>query len=247
MGCFKEVFPTVSFVEQINQGLSWLDLRVDIIWDYRDLFIRGIYYTIILSMSGVGIGLVLGLFAGMAKLARSLWIRWPAIAYIEFFRGTPLFVQIMLLHFAVLPTLLGRSPSPVISGIIALALNSGAYISEIFRAGIQSIARGQMEAARSLGLSHGMAMRYIILPQAFRRMIPPLGNELIVVLKDSSLLSAIAAPELANAARITMGATSRPWEPYMTIAVIYLVITLILASLVSRLERKLDYGRHSRS
>ncbi|MBE3596755.1 MAG: amino acid ABC transporter permease [Hydrogenibacillus sp.] len=223
--------------------MEWLDFRPEIIWDYRELFIRGAYYTVILSVAGVAIGLVIGLFAGMAKLSRFPWLRIPTIIYIEFFRGTPLFVQILLIHFAVLPTLLGQSQSPIVSGIVALAVNSGAYIAEIFRAGIQSIARGQMEAARSLGLSHVQAMRYVILPQALRRMIPPLGNEFLIVLKDSSLLSAIATPELANAGRIVNGALQRPWEAFMTVLVLYLILSLVISYLVSRVEARFAQGR----
>ncbi|CAM3439377.1 amino acid ABC transporter permease [Hydrogenibacillus schlegelii] len=223
--------------------LDLLDFRPEIIWNYRELFIRGVYYTFILSVAGVAIGLVIGLFAGMAKLSRRAWLRVPAVVYIEFFRGTPLFVQILLIHFAVLPTLLGKAQSPIVSGIVALAVNSGAYIAEIFRAGIQSIARGQMEAARSLGLSHAQAMRYVILPQALRRMIPPLGNEFLIVLKDSSLLSAIAVPELANAGRIVNGALQRPWEAFLTVLVLYLILSLVLSALIHRLEGRLSAGR----
>jgi polar amino acid transport system permease protein len=129
----------------------------------------------------------------------------------------------------------------LLSGVFALTLNAGAYISEVFRAGIQSIDRGQMEAARSLGLSYRRTMYHVVLPQAFRRMLPPLGNNAIALLKDSSLVSAIGLSELAYAARTVAGAYSRYWEPYLTIAAIYWLLTLALTLVVRRLEDR--YGR----
>ncbi|KAF1048284.1 MAG: Arginine transport system permease protein ArtQ [Herbaspirillum frisingense] len=121
---------------------------------------------------------------------------------------------------------------------MALSLNAGAYISEIFRAGIQSIERGQSYAAASLGMNYSLTMRYVVLPQAFRRMLPPLGNEAITLLKDSSLVSAIGLAELAYAARTVAGTYARYWEPYITISVIYFAMTICLALVVARLENK---------
>ena len=154
-----------------------------------------------------------------------------------FFRGTPLFVQILIIHFGVMPIFM-KPVNPIISAIVALSLNSAAYIAEIFRAGIQSIDKGQMEAARSLGMSHVQAMKKVILPQAFKRMIPPLGNEFIVLLKESSLAAIIAAPELLYWGRAAQGAYMRVWEPYLTVAVIYLILTLSLTYLIQYLERR---------
>ena len=129
----------------------------------------------------------------------------------------------------------------LLSGILALTLNAGAYISEVFRAGIQSIDRGQIEAARSLGLSFSRTMLHVVLPQAFRRMLPPLGNNAIALLKDSSLISAIGLAELAYTARTVAGAYSRYWEPYLTISLMYWILTLGLAWAIKRLETR--YGR----
>jgi polar amino acid transport system permease protein len=132
-----------------------------------------------------------------------------------------------------------------LSGTIALSLNSGAYIAEIFRAGIQSIHRGQMEAARSLGMNYPQAMYYVILPQAFRRSIPPLGNEFIAMLKDSSLVSVISLQELMMSGRIMMGRSFKPFETWVTVALLYLVMTLTISQFVSYLERvygKNDHG-----
>jgi len=147
-------------------------------------------------------------------------------------------VQILLIHFAVVPLFTGGT-NAIAAAIVTLSLNAAAYISEIFRAGIQSIDRGQMEAARSLGMTHAQSMWNIILPQAFKRMIPPLGNEFIVLIKESSLAALIAAPELMYWGRAMQGQYFRVWEPYITAAVIYLVLTLSLSFLLSRLERRL--------
>lgn len=241
---------------------SWF--RTDIIVEYWPLFIQGLEATIKLTLIGIGAGTALGLFLGLGKISYvdhgawkwpvTLFVRWPSQIYITFFRGTPLFVQILLIHFAVVPLLihqdaglliqgemaqyLKREYGAFISGALALSLNSAAYIAEIFRAGIQSIDKGQTEAARSLGLNHFQTMRYIVIPQAFRRMLPPLGNEAIMLLKDSSLVSAIGLAELAYAARTAAGAYARYWEPYLFISLIYLIITMLMSYGVSRLEKR---------
>ena len=241
--------------------------RADIIAEYSELFWRGLLMTVGVTIICILQGSLLGLMVGMARLADArhaparqlcrFLIRWPATVYVSFFRGTPLFVQILLMHFAVLPLLINpvdgilvageaaraikQDYGALVSGVLALTLNAGAYISEIFRAGIQSIDRGQTEAARSLGLSYRQAMYHVVLPQAFRRMLPPLGNNAIALLKDSSLVSAVGLAELAYAARTVAGAYSRYWEPYLTIALMYWTLTLALAYMVRRLEHR--YGR----
>ncbi len=241
--------------------------RADIIAEYAELFWQGLRMTVGITAIGIVQGSLLGLLVGMARLADArhaparqvcrYLLRWPATIYVSFFRGTPLFVQIMLIHFAVVPLLvnpndglllsgdaardLRQEYGALLSGVLALTLNSGAYISEVFRAGIQSIDRGQVEAARSLGLSYRRTMYHVVLPQAFRRMLPPLGNNAIALLKDSSLVSAIGLSELAYAARTVAGAYSRYWEPYLTIAVMYWLLTLALTLVVRRLEER--YGR----
>jgi polar amino acid transport system permease protein len=241
--------------------------RADIIAEYVELFWQGLRMTVGITVICIVQGALLGLLVGMARLADArhaparqvcrYLLRWPATIYVSFFRGTPLFVQIMLIHFAVVPLLVNPADGLVLSGdaardlrqeygallsgVIALTLNAGAYISEVFRAGIQSIDRGQVEAARSLGLSYRRTMYHVVLPQAFRRMLPPLGNNAIALLKDSSLVSAIGLSELAYAARTVAGAYSRYWEPYLTIAAIYWLLTLALTLVVRRLEDR--YGR----
>lgn len=251
----------------MEQTLWFGWFRADIIVEYADLFWRGLKTTIGVTLICIALGSTLGLLLGLARLASArhfparvfcqVLLRWPSTVYVSFFRGTPLFVQILLIHFAALPVLINpvdgfvlsgeaardlkQDYGALVSGVLALTLNAGAYISEIFRAGIQSIDRGQVEAARSLGLSFSRTLYHVVLPQAFRRMLPPLGNNAIALLKDSSLVSAIGLSELAYAARTVAGAYSRYWEPYLTISLMYWILTLGLAYGVSRLEKK--YGR----
>lgn len=208
------------------------------IWNYRNLFMQGLWVTLSLTALGYSGGLILGLIVGLMKLSKRMWLNIPAKLYIDFFRGTPLLVQILIIHLAVIPTIFGKSQGWFFSGVLALALNSSAYIAEILRAGINTIDRGQMEAARSLGMPHGMAMHTIILPQAFRRMLPPLGNELIALIKDSSLVSVIAATDLLYAAKITQTTYFIVWEPYLSVAFVYLLLTFLASRLVAYLERR---------
>lgn len=241
--------------------------RADIIAEYAMLFWHGLQMTVTVTLICIVQGTALGLAIGLARLAEARHapakqlcryaLRWPSTIYVSFFRGTPLFVQILLIHFAVLPLFINPNDGLLVSGelardikqnygaflsgVLALTLNAGAYISEIFRAGIQSIDRGQIEASRSLGLSFSRTMYHVVLPQAFRRMLPPLGNNAIALLKDSSLISAIGLAELAYAARTVAGAYSRYWEPYLTISLMYWLMTLGLAYGVKRLEAR--YGR----
>lgn len=215
-----------------------MDFRFEIIAEYAPFFFKGTLLTIGLSILGIVIGTALGLIIGLGKMMRNKIYAIPFHVYITFFRGTPLFVQILLVHFGVVPMFLGQT-NGIVATVIALSLNSAAYIAEIFRAGIQSIDKGQMEAARSLGMNHIQAMRYVILPQSFKRMIPPLGNEFVVLIKESSLAAVIAAPELLYWGRAMASQYYRVWEPYITVALIYLVLTLSLSFLLNRLERRL--------
>ncbi|MBP1932564.1 amino acid ABC transporter permease [Ammoniphilus resinae] len=213
-----------------------------VVWDYRELFVRGFFNTILLTSTGVAFGLLIGLFVGLGKMSRNWFVRILSSIYIDVFRGTPLFVQILLIHFAVIPSVFEALnmdiPPAIFSGFVALSLNSGAYIAEIFRAGIQSIDQGQMEAARSLGMNHKQAMYHVIIPQAFKRILPPLGNEFIALLKDSSLLAVIAVNELAYAGFTTAKSTFVRFPPYLSIAVLYLFLTLIFSQVVFWLERR---------
>lgn len=220
--------------------MEFLDIRFDIIWDYRVMFIRGVGVTLGLTFVGYLCGIFLGLFIGIGRLSKKWWIHYPSKLYIDFFRGTPLLVQILLIHLALIPSIFGQSQGFFVSGALALALNSGAYNAEIIRAGIQSIDKGQLEAARSLGMPRSVAMMYIILPQAFRRMVPPLGNELISLLKDSSLVTVIAANDLLYAGKVVAGAYFRFWEPYITVAILYLMLTYVFTRIIAYVERRLS-------
>ncbi|WP_102347777.1 amino acid ABC transporter permease [Bacillus sp. Marseille-P3661] len=215
-----------------------MDFKWSIIAEYLPFFLKGMLLTIGVSISGVLIGSIFGLLIALGKMSSIKLVRLPFIWYINFFRGTPLFVQLLLIHFGVVPLFMTPA-NPIVSTIVTLSLNSAAYVAEIFRGGIQSIDRGQTEAARSLGMSNFQTMRYIIIPQAVKRMIPPLGNEFIVLLKDSSLAAIIAAPELMYWGRAAVGQYMRVWEPYLAVAVIYLILTLSLTYLLNYMERKM--------
>lgn len=214
-------------------GFNW-----DVIVEYLPFFWKGTLLTIALSLAGIVLGTIIGLFIGLGKMQSNRWLALPFVWYINFFRGTPLFVQILLIHFGVVPYFIGET-NPIAAAIIALSLNAAAYIAEIFRAGIQSIDKGQMEASRSLGMTHVQAMRYVILPQAIKRMIPPLGNEFVVLIKESSIAAIIATPEIMYWSRAMNGQYYIVWEPYLMAAFIYLILTLSLSAVLNRIERRL--------
>ncbi|MEC1178496.1 amino acid ABC transporter permease [Metasolibacillus meyeri] len=218
--------------------MDLFNLEWSVIWNYRDMFIRGVGITLVLTLAGYCGGIILGLLLGLGQVSTRKIIYWPCKIYVDLIRGTPMLVQIFIIHFALFPTIFGHSLGYMVSGITALVINCAAYNAEIFRAGIQSIAKGQMEAARSLGLTYGQAMRKVILPQAFRRMIPPLGNEFIALLKDSSLLMVIAAPDILYASKVITGATFRHWEPYLFAAFLYLILTYIATKIIAFIEKR---------
>ena len=239
--------------------------QMQIIWEYRQMFWDGMLMTLKLTTIAVLVGSVLGLFGALARIIRFekggvflrgiAWLlRTLSLIYVTLFRGTPLYVQIFIWHFVWSVALVNpvdgwilsgdaaaeirRNHAPLVAGILALTVNAGAYITEIFRAGIQSIDRGQMEAARSLGLTYAQAMRYVILPQALRRMLPPLANEFITLMKDSSLVSAIAVAELAYVQSTISGRYSIYEAPLYTVALIYLIMSMGLSWIFARLEKK---------
>lgn len=163
------------------------------------LLLRGAGLTLEITALSVGIGLLLGLLLSLLQLSKSPFLSIPAKVYVDFIRGTPLLIQIFIIYFA-LPNIVGHRIDPYVAAVAACSLNSGAYIAEIFRGGIQSISLGQYRAGLSLGMTNTQTMRYIILPQAFKRIIPPMGNEFIAMLKDSSLVSVIGFEELTRPA-----------------------------------------------
>ncbi len=201
------------------------------------LLLVGAGVTIQITVLSTAIGFVIGLIVGVARISNLRVLRMLAEVYVEFFRGTPLLVQIILFYFA-LPVITGQRIDPFIAAISACGINSGAYVAEIFRAGIQSVDDGQMEAGRSLGMTWLQTMRYIIVPQAFKRVIPPLGNEFIAMLKDSSLVSVIGFEELTRRGQLIIAKTYGSFEIWMSVAVIYLVMTLTISRFVAYLERR---------
>ena len=201
------------------------------------LLLIGAGVTIQITVLSTAIGFVIGLIVGVARISNLRVLRMLAEVYVEFFRGTPLLVQIFLFYFAV-PVITGQRIDPFIAAISACGINSGAYVAEIFRAGIQSVDNGQMEAGRSLGMTWMQTMRYIIVPQAFKRVIPPLGNEFIAMLKDSSLVSVIGFEALTRRGQLIIAKTYGSFEIWMSVAVIYLVMTLTISRFVAYLERR---------
>ena len=216
-----------------------MNLNVDLMINSLPLLIAGAGITIQITAISVGLGLIIGMFVGIARISNVKLLRWLAAIYIDFLRGTPLLVQIFLIYFA-LPVLLGQRVDPFIAAITACGINSGAYIAEIFRAGIQAIDEGQMEAGRSLGMTWVQTMRYIIVPQAFKNIVPPLGNEFIALLKDSSLVSVIGFEELSRRGQLIIARTYGSLEIWICVAIIYLVMTLTISRLVAYLEKRLD-------
>jgi His/Glu/Gln/Arg/opine family amino acid ABC transporter permease subunit len=199
-------------------------------------FLRGVWMTALMAAASLVLGLPIGLCLALARVQPRRFLSTPAAVYVEVMRGTPLLVQILFVYF-VLPSFGVNLPAAV-SGILALTLNAAAYISEVFRAGILSIEHGQMEAARTLGMSDSQAMRRIILPQTFRRVVPPLTNEGIALLKDSSLVSVIGLTELARTGQELASRYAAPLTIWPLVALLYLVLTFPLARLAERLERR---------
>jgi polar amino acid transport system permease protein len=206
---------------------------------------QGAEITLKLTLISGGAGLVIGVLAGMFRLSARPWVRLPAAFYIWVTRGTPLLVQILFAYTA-LPLLLQplwpsaqQALTPYWAAFLALSFNVGAYNAEVVRAGIQAIPKGQWEAAWSLGLSPVDTMRFVILPQALRIVVPPLVNNVVALLKDSSLASVITLTELALSGQRIISATFRPVEVYLAVAAIYLLLTTVLTLFTNRLEARL--------
>lgn len=201
-------------------------------------FIRllgGLPETVKVAIAALIFALIFGLVVALFRLARWRLLRWPAIVYVEAFRGTPALVQLFVIYFG-LPDL-GFQPSPFQAAIVGLGLNGAAYISEVYRAGIESIHKGQMEAALSIGMTPASAMRYIILPQALRTMLPPLTNFAIVLLKDTALVFTVGILEIMAISRQLVTETLQSGVIYPMAGVIYLCMTIPMARMAARLER----------
>ncbi|ADD27809.1 amino acid ABC transporter permease [Meiothermus ruber] len=199
--------------------------------------LQGAWVTLRITALSLVFGILLGTLVALARMSPLRWLSGLTLGYIELLRGTPLLVQIFLIFFGI-PQLTQQQINEFAAGVIAFSINSSAYVAEILRAGIQSIPKGQREAALSLGFSPTQTLRYIILPQAFTRVIPPLVNEGITLLKNSSLLSAIAVVELTRAGQLISARTFKPFEMYLAVSLIYLTMTLVLSFVARRLERR---------
>ena len=214
------------------------------------LLLVGAVTTIWITAIAVSVGVLIGLVVGVARLSENVLIRGLSRIYIDCIRGTPLLVQILIIYLGI-PNLLfviTKQQMPInvyVAGITACAINSGAYVAEIVRAGIQSIDRGQSEAARSLGMTRAQTMRYIILPQALKRIIPPLGNEFIAMLKDTSLLSVIGVEELTRKGQLYIAVTFASFPVYLGILLMYLAMTLSISRLITLAERRLAVSDRS--
>jgi arginine/lysine/histidine transport system permease protein len=204
---------------------------------YYTFFINGTKITLMLAFFTVLFGTIIGTFLALMRLSNNKILKFVATAYIEFIRGTPLLVQLFIFYYGI-PAALNIELTELPAAIIALAINSGAYVAEIIRAGIQAVDKGQMEASRSLGMTHWMTMFHVIIPQAFKNVIPALGNEFVVVVKESSIVSVIGISELTRSSDIVRGVTYKS-EPLFVVAAIYFVITFTLSKLLGIAERRM--------
>lgn len=240
----------VDLVVGDNQAdVSMAETFLYYMWLGLPSLLLGALMTLFLTCISVCNGVFIGTMAGIARVVHNKIINFIAGIYVDFIRGTPLLVQIFMIHFG-MPPILGvlfnhgqAIPiNPFVSAFSALSINSGAYVAEIIRAGIQSIDRGQMEAARSLGMTYRQSMRHVVLPQALKRVVPPLGNEFIAMLKDSSLVSVIGMEELVRKAQVIVTRSYRPTETWLEVGLLFLIMTIPFTRLVARLERRLKVG-----
>lgn len=213
--------------------------------EYMGSFMAGTGITILVSFMAVIGGFILGTLACLAKMSKFKGLRFISSIYIEIIRDTPLMVQLMIIAFALpqiginFPSMFGLG-SLFTGGVFTLTLNSGAYIAEIMRSGIQSIDKGQMEAARSLGLTYSQSMKYIIIPQAIKNILPALANEFITLVKESAIISIVGISDIMFVAGSVVNSTYKPMGPYLFAALIYFVITFTLSRVISRFEKSLS-------
>src|SRR5580704_17072751 len=208
------------------------------LWHYRGLILYGLGVTIAYTIATIAIGMVLELVTGLQRLSSNKFITLPLTAYVEDFRCTPLLVQISWFYYA-FPVVIGIDIPGVIAAGMVLSLYTGAFYAEIVRGGVNSIERGQWDAARALGLRYVQLMRLVILPQAFRRMIPPFMNQSIIQLKNTSLVSTIAVADLLYEGQMITAATYRPLEVYTMVAVLYFAVLFPLTLAAQYVERRL--------
>lgn len=211
---------------------------------YFGMFLEGASITIQVSLVSLIIGFIVGLFICLMKMSKIKILKWLSTAYVELLRGTPLFVQVYIVYFGLaqfgidFPDI-GPIPGKFLAGTFALSINSSAYVAEIFRSGIQAVDKGQMEASRSLGLDYASTMRYVIVPQAVKNILPALANEFITLVKESAILSVIGVQDLMFKSIAVKNQTYIAFEPFIVAAAMYFVMTFTLSKLVGLLEKKL--------
>ncbi|CAG9975749.1 ABC transporter substrate-binding protein/permease [Staphylococcus aureus] len=206
---------------------------------YGSFFLKGIKITILISLIGVALGSILGAFVALMKLSKIKVISWIASIYIEILRGTPMLVQVFIVFFGITAAL-GLDISALVCGTIALVINSSAYIAEIIRAGINAVDKGQMEAARSLGLNYRQTMKSVIMPQAIKNILPALGNEFVTLIKESSIVSTIGVGEIMFNAQVVQGISFDPFTPLLVAAALYFVLTFVLTRIMNMIEGRLN-------
>lgn len=206
---------------------------------YGSFFLKGIKITILISLIGIALGSILGAFVALMKLSKIKIISWIASIYIEILRGTPMLVQVFIVFFGITAAL-GLDISALVCGTIALVINSSAYIAEIIRAGINAVDKGQMEAARSLGLNYRQTMKSVIMPQAIKNILPALGNEFVTLIKESSIVSTIGVGEIMFNAQVVQGISFDPFTPLIVAAALYFVLTFVLTRIMNMIEGRLN-------
>ena len=230
--------------------MQFLETMGNMITKYSGFFIEGVENTLILSFFTVLFGTILGTLMAMARMSKFVPLKWLATAYIEFFRGTPLMLQLMFIFYG-LPMIGVTFPTVSFipdfdrfaAGVVAMSLNSCAYVAEVIRSGIQAVDKGQMEAARSLGFHHKQAMTLVILPQAVRNILPALGNEFVTIIKESSIVSVIGIADLMYRTKGVIAKTYNSLECLAIAALIYFVLTFVGGRLIALMERKMAHGR----
>jgi len=235
-------FPAIRYTAPMN--FSFLGKY----WPY---YLIGAKNTVLLALFAVAFGVMIGMLLAIARIGKNRPLAFAATAYVEFIRGTPLLVQLFIIYYGLqaigirfpdvpfLTRLLGVNFADFMAGVITMGINSGAYVCEIFRSGIQSVDKGQSEAARSLGLSYPKTLAYVVVPQAVRNVLPALGNEFVVVIKESSIVSIIGVADLMYKANTVRGNTFQPFEPLLVAAVVYFALTFPLSKLLARIERRM--------
>lgn len=212
------------------------------LWHYQPLIIKGLLITIAFTIGTNLAGMIVGLVVGLCRLFGNRWLTLPLAAYVELFRCTPLLVQLIWIYYA-LPVVIGVNIPAITAGALALSLYAGSFYSEIFRGGVVSVDKGQWDAARGIGMRWLQCLRRIILPQAFRLMIPPIINQTVLQLKNTSLISVLAVGDLLYQGQIITSATYRPLEVYTMIAVLYFAVLFPATRIAHYVEKRLSVGR----